>query len=133
MKRLAAIVVCLFLVYLYLRSPIDLLPDRLGPIGFVDDLVVLGLGLWWVARVAAAAGGGGRATRDERDAPEAWDPWAVLGVEPGASREEIVRAYREQIKRHHPDRVADLGDDLRRLAHRKTVEIQRAYDEIGRA
>jgi preprotein translocase subunit Sec63 len=61
-----------------------------------------------------------------------WDPHAVLGVARGASREEITRAYREQLKRYHPDRVADLGTELQQLAHRKTVELQRAYGELTR-
>jgi len=61
-----------------------------------------------------------------------WDPHAVLGVARGASREEIARAYREQLKRYHPDRVADLGPELQRLAHQKTVDIQRAYAELQR-
>jgi len=60
------------------------------------------------------------------------DPWTVLGVRPGATPEEITRAYHEQMKSYHPDRVADLGEELRRLAHEKTVEIQRAYAELQR-
>lgn len=64
--------------------------------------------------------------------PGAWDPWAVLGVPRGASREEITRAHREQMKRYHPDRVADLGPELRELAHEKTLALQRAYDELMR-
>jgi DnaJ-class molecular chaperone len=50
----------------------------------------------------------------------------------GASREEIVQAYREQLKRYHPDRVADLGPELQQVAHRKTVDLQRAYAELTR-
>jgi DnaJ-domain-containing protein 1 len=67
-------------------------------------------------------------------APEAvrWDPHAVLGVTPGASREEITQAYRHQLKRYHPDRVADLGPELQHVAHQKTVELQRAYAELTR-
>jgi preprotein translocase subunit Sec63 len=61
-----------------------------------------------------------------------WDPWAVLGLPPGAGRDEIVHAYRERLKEYHPDRVADLGSELREVAHRRTVEIQRAYDELTR-
>lgn len=61
-----------------------------------------------------------------------WDPWAVLGVAREASRDEITRAYREQVKRYHPDRVADLGPELQQVAHRKTVELQRAYAELTR-
>ena len=64
--------------------------------------------------------------------PPGWDPHAVLGVARGASREVITRAYREQLKRYHPDRVADLGTELQQLAHRKTVELQRAYGELTR-
>ncbi|HSP99076.1 MAG TPA: J domain-containing protein, partial [Candidatus Dormibacteraeota bacterium] len=60
-----------------------------------------------------------------------WDPYDVLDVRRGASRDEITRAYREQMKRYHPDRVSGLGDELQEVAHRKTLEIQRAYAELG--
>lgn len=65
-------------------------------------------------------------------APPAWNPHAILGVTPGASRDEIAQAYRAQLKRYHPDRVADLGPELQRVAHHKTVELQRAYAELTR-
>jgi preprotein translocase subunit Sec63 len=66
------------------------------------------------------------------DPRERWDPWAVLGIARDATRDEIARAYREQLKRYHPDRVADLGPELQQVAHRKTVELQRAYSELTR-
>lgn len=107
-------------LYLYLRSPIDVLPDGLGLLGVVDDLVVLGLALWWLHdRLTAPA----RPVAE----PIPTDPWELLGIAPGATPEAITRAYREQMKRYHPDRVAGLGDDLQRLAHERTVAIQRAY------
>jgi DnaJ-domain-containing protein 1 len=62
----------------------------------------------------------------------AWDPYAELGVPSGASRDAITRAYHEQLKRYHPDRVADLGVELQELAHRKTIALRRAYDELRR-
>ena len=67
-----------------------------------------------------------------RPAEPPWDPHAVLGVPPGASRDAITRSYHDQLKRYHPDRVADLGQELQELAHRKTIEIRRAYDELTR-
>lgn len=107
-------------LFLYLRSPIDVLPDRMGPLGFVDDLVVLGLALWWLQH---------RLAEPVRTAAEPipTDPWELLGIAPGATPEAITRAYRTQLKRYHPDRVAGLGDDLQRLAHERTIAIQRAY------
>jgi DnaJ-domain-containing protein 1 len=36
------------------------------------------------------------------------------------------------MKRYHPDRVADLGPELLRVAHERTVAIQRAYDAVGK-
>jgi preprotein translocase subunit Sec63 len=77
-----------------------------------------------------------RAFADRRQLPRrpqglgGWDPYAVLGVGRGASQDEIAQAYREQVKRYHPDRVADLGPELQHVAHRKTVELQRAYREL---
>lgn len=60
------------------------------------------------------------------------DPWTVLGIARGASPDEITRAYRERLKEYHPDRVAQLGAELRELAHRKTLEIRAAYDALTR-
>ncbi len=61
-----------------------------------------------------------------------WDPHAILGVPHGASRDAVTQAYRERLKEYHPDRVASLGTELRDLAHRKTLDIQRAYAELTR-
>jgi hypothetical protein len=52
------------------------------------------------------------------------DPFAVLGVTPGASGEEVAAAYRRLAKRWHPDR-ADGQDAARRMA-----EINAAYDLV---
>jgi DnaJ-class molecular chaperone len=55
----------------------------------------------------------------------------VLGVPRDASPEDVTRAYREQMKRYHPDRVADLGPELQQVAHQKSLDIQRAFRELG--
>jgi DnaJ-domain-containing protein 1 len=75
---------------------------------------------------------GRRAPGSERPTSAAWDPHAVLGVPRGASPELITRRYHEELKRYHPDRVAGLGAELQQLAHRKTIELRRAYDELMR-
>jgi DnaJ-domain-containing protein 1 len=117
------------LLALYLRSPIDLVPDRLGGIGLLDDLLLLVAAAWWAARRLSRRGARPAPEPPAGDGP--WDPYAVLGVARSASPAEVTQAYREQLKRYHPDRVADLGEDLQRLAHEKTLALQRAYAEIG--
>ncbi len=61
------------------------------------------------------------------------DPYAVLGVSPNASDEEIKRAYRELARKYHPDNYQD--NPLADLAQEKMKEINEAYDMItkGRA
>jgi uncharacterized membrane protein YkvA (DUF1232 family) len=119
------------LCLLYLRSPIDLLPDRFGAVGLIDDLIVLAATGWWMwRRLTAAADGAARTRRSQPAGEPPADPYAVLGVEPGASLEEVTHAYREQMKRYHPDRVAGLGEELQEVAHRRSIEIQQAYAEL---
>jgi DnaJ-domain-containing protein 1 len=119
------------LCLLYLRSPIDLLPERFGAVGLIDDLLVLIATAWWMWRRFAASARPAPGSRPVDSGGETVaDPYAVLGVEPGASMEEVTRAYREQMKRYHPDRVADLGEELQQVAHRRSIEIQQAYAEL---
>ena len=48
------------------------------------------------------------------------------------TQEEIKRAYRKQSKLYHPDKVSQLGRDLREMAENKTKDINRAYDMLQR-
>lgn len=50
----------------------------------------------------------------------------MLGLKPGASEAEIKRAYRELVKKYHPDRYRD--NPLAGLAEEKLREINEAYD-----
>ena len=123
------------LALLYLRSPIDLIPDVSG-VGLLDDLLILLGTFWWVRRrfQRPRAESTTRAHEDAAESPGAqWDAYAVLGVPRGASKAEITHAYREQMKRYHPDRVNQLGEELQRVAHQKTLDIQRAYEELRSA
>ena len=56
------------------------------------------------------------------------DPYKVLGVSSNATDEEIKKAYRELVRKYHPDKYRD--SDLADLANEKMKEINAAYEEI---
>lgn len=58
------------------------------------------------------------------------DAYAVLGVAPDASDEAIDRAYRQQMSKYHPDKVAGAADEIRALAEERARAVNAAYDRI---
>jgi DnaJ like chaperone protein len=51
----------------------------------------------------------------------------VLGLDRGASRDEIQKAYRALANKYHPDKVQHLGEEFRALAEDRFKEIRQAY------
>lgn len=56
------------------------------------------------------------------------NPYEVLGINEGASDDEIKRAYREQVKKYHPDQYQD--NPLSKLAEDKLREVNEAYEYL---
>ena len=58
------------------------------------------------------------------------DPYKILGVSPTASDDEIKQAYRELVRKYHPDKYANT--DLAEMATEKMKEVNAAYEEVQR-
>lgn len=56
--------------------------------------------------------------------------YTILEVVPGASDEEVKKAYRRMAVKYHPDKVAHLGDDIQKAAQKKFQEVQQAWNSI---
>ncbi|WP_300462386.1 DnaJ domain-containing protein [Desulfobacula sp.] len=57
-------------------------------------------------------------------------PYDILGIHPNASKKDIQAAYKEAIKKYHPDKLSHLGEEFSDLANKKFIEIQKAYDTL---
>ncbi len=157
MKTLIPIVL-IILGILYVITPYNLLPSVIPVIGWIDDIAVTALMIYYmrygrlpdfINRFLGRMTGGGRANaggnarggaggqHDDRQ----WqtggaygggktNPYNVLGVSPGASRQEIHEAYRKLAQQYHPDKVSHLGPEIQETAKRKFIEIQQAYEQL---
>lgn len=57
--------------------------------------------------------------------------YTVLEVDPKASEEELKKAYRRMAMKHHPDRVAHLGEEFQKAAAEKFRKVQEAWSRIA--
>ncbi|MGI6191267.1 MAG: DnaJ domain-containing protein [Eubacterium sp.] len=56
------------------------------------------------------------------------DPYEILGIPRNASQDDIRKAYRELVKKYHPDKYQ--GNPLADLAEEKLQEVNWAYDTL---
>lgn len=63
---------------------------------------------------------------------EGSDPRRILGVQEGASAEELKQVYRQLCRVHHPDRIRGLGlgADYQNLATVNMARINDAYAQL---
>jgi DnaJ like chaperone protein len=61
--------------------------------------------------------------------------YAELEVDAAANDQEVVKAYRRQMNRHHPDKLVANGlpESMMQIATEKTQRIQEAYEAIRAA
>jgi hypothetical protein len=147
MKFLAILLIIIAL--LYIISPYDLLPDFFPVTGWLDDAFLLGILIYylkfrrlpgflsWFMRTGTRSNPRNHAQTSSHSEPknkgsesDPSDPYQVLGLKPDARPDEIRAAYRHAAQAYHPDKVAHLGPELRELAQKKFVEIQKAYDTL---
>lgn len=58
--------------------------------------------------------------------------FALLEIDPSANKQEVKRAYRQQMSRNHPDKLIAKGlpQEMIRIANEKTQKILKAYELI---
>ena len=60
--------------------------------------------------------------------PNKADYYKVLELQPGANEQEIKSAFRKMAKKYHPDRLGEVGDDVKEAALEKFRKVQEAYE-----
>ena len=76
-----------------------------------------------------------RARQSHRKSDSLAECYAELETDAGSSDQEIVKAYRRQMSRHHPDKLVANGlpESMAQMAKEKTQRIQEAYETIRAA
>ncbi|MDY6935877.1 MAG: DnaJ domain-containing protein [Spirochaetota bacterium] len=124
----------------YLLNPFDIVPDFLLGAGWIDDLSIIALVVWWISRMKRIHKTGRASSYSYRKEQQSTDnkrypdddPYKILGIKQGASKEEIRSAYNRLIVQYHPDKVQHLGQEFQEMAHNKFISIQKAYETLLR-
>ncbi|MBL7963420.1 MAG: TerB family tellurite resistance protein [Flavobacteriales bacterium] len=62
--------------------------------------------------------------------PSSSTAYQILELEPTATDEEVKKAYRRMAIKYHPDKVAQLGEEVQKAAAEKFRKVQEAYERI---
>jgi DnaJ like chaperone protein len=111
------------------RAVLRTAAERLGLSGFEFDWMEAAL------RAQARRRGPAEGAHAASSAATLSGYYAELQVDPNISDQEIVKAYRRQMSRHHPDKLVANGlpESMAQVAKEKTQRIQEAYEGIRAA
>jgi hypothetical protein len=85
---------------------------------------------WTATHLAPSSSGIGLSARHfSSSTPSFQDPWAMLGIKPGASADELKKAYRKEALKWHPDRHPD--GPQKAAAEKKFKQVSEAYQQLS--
>ncbi len=128
----------LIILLIYIISPLDLFP------GFFDDLIALGV-LYYLTYKRATrnkqrgysahsshsySGSRSYHQQDDEQNLSLKEAYRTIGVPPGASWEEVKRAYKDKIAKCHPDKVSHLSVELQEKAKELTLKLNNVLEII---
>ena len=57
-------------------------------------------------------------------------PEEILNLKPGYTKADLKKNYYDLLRQNHPDKVASMGADFKKLADQNTKEINSAYEKL---
>jgi len=123
---------------IYFLWPVDLLPDFLGGLGRLDDLVLMVFAIWLLERSRffeeffkhAGMNPSRRREAAQSKMSQNQSPFDVLDIDSDVTFDALRKAYRSQLRRFHPDKFSHMGGKFEEEAKRKTQTIIDAYTRI---
>jgi uncharacterized membrane protein YkvA (DUF1232 family) len=135
MKATAKIILFLLLAVLYILVPLDIIPDRLGRVGRLDDFFIAFTVIYWFFFKPFIDDLRGKTNSNaEKEKPsdekKPAPPWQILGVSKNAGTEEIKKAYHDKIRQYHPDLVNKMGPEIQKVAANESRKINQAFAQL---
>lgn len=125
----------IIILALYILSPLDAHPL------FLDDLIASGILFYYLHKnlkkkpsqgFRYAHGNEQRKTGGSDTAMNLDKAYDTLGIDRNSSWEEVKTAYKDKIKKSHPDKVTHLSRELQDKAKELTLRLNHAFDTIKR-
>lgn len=127
------------ILIVYILSPLDAHPL------FLDDLIASGILFYLLYKNAkqkkqqqqyhssSHSRSGGNETNKSHGPLTLEEAYRLLGADSGMAWEEINKAYKEKMRKSHPDKVSHLSEELQEKAKEIALNLNEALEIIKRS
>ncbi|MGM0599503.1 MAG: DnaJ domain-containing protein [Candidatus Rifleibacteriota bacterium] len=131
MKRTVRMILFLILAVLYTILPTDIIPDFLGRVGRIDDLLIILLVVYYFFFKPLVDDFRKKSSAPKGETKEnITDPYEILGVSRTADFKAIKALYLQKIRQYHPDLVENLGPEIKKTAQKESQKLNEAFEKI---